>query len=139
MNFSELITSSIKYLSPFDRKHYPDNFQSFEEDAAPFFDDLAGKDPVLVVQQGIDELESRRMALPRSARKETSDAEKRVLALFLAPAARKRKDDAAVQAFLEELHRQWNARYPRNIFHPGDYDTIANGFNSTILGFPVRR
>lgn len=139
MNFQDLIITSRVYLSSFDSDHYPENFRRFEEAAGPLFDALDGKDPALEAKQLIDELEKNRGTLPRSVSREVADMDKRILALFLAPAANRRENDEAAQAFLKSLNSQWNARYPRNTFLCGDYDIIMQGFDSTLFGLPLRK
>ena len=121
MNFAELISASRTYLSCFDYDHYPACFQAFENDAAPLFDALEGG----------------RAELPRKVQKTAAEEEKQVFALFLAPAALRR--GGAAQTFSEALCRQWNTRYPRNTFLAGNYETILKGFDSNLLGLPLRK
>ncbi|MBR1456668.1 MAG: hypothetical protein IJ594_05865 [Oscillospiraceae bacterium] len=137
MSFADLIASSRGYLSRFDYDNYPPCFSAFEADGASLFAALEGADPEQAAAVLIDELERRRGELPRRAQKQQAEEEKRVLALFLSPAALRYGGAAA--DFAGALSRQWNARYPRNTFLPGDYDVIMKGFDSNLLGLPLRK
>ena len=137
INLSNLVIASRGYLSSFDYDHYPENFRLFEEAAAPLYATLSGMDHTAEAVRMIEELEQQRESLPRSARRETADMDKRVLALFLAPAAR--RYGGAAEAFVQVLQEKWNARYPRNTFLAGDYEVIMKGFDSNLLGLPLRK
>lgn len=137
MDLAELISTSRSYLACFDYDHYPACFQAFEEDCAPLLDALEGTDPGSAAAQLIDTLERRRAALPRRVQKTAAEEEKRVLALFLAPAAERLGEAAA--DFVQVLCRQWNVRYPRNTFMAGNYETIMKGFDANLLGLPLRK
>ena len=136
MDFAELISASRSYLTRFDADNYPACFQAFEADAAPLFAALAEQDPESAAAALIDTLERQREALPRRARKLAAEEEKRVLALFFSPAAVRLGGRAA--DFAEVLCRQWNARYPRNLFFVGDYETLLSGFAPKIMGIPIQ-
>ena len=137
MDLAELILSSREYLSCFDYDHYPSCFQRFEADCAPFFETLEAAGAEQAAAALIEELERRRSALPRRDQKRSAEEEKRVLALFLSPAASRRGGPAA--SFADALVRNWSARYPRNAFMRGDYETILKGFDSNLLGLPLRK
>lgn len=137
MDLAELISASRSYLACFDYDHYPACFQSFEADCAPLLAALEGSDPEAVAAQLIDTLERRRAELPHRAQKTAAEEEKRVLALFLAPTAERLGGGAA--DFVQVLCRQWNARYPRNTFLAGNYETIMKGFDANLLGLPLRK
>ena len=98
---------------------------------------MEGSDPEAAAAQLIDTLERRRAELSRRAQKTAAEEEKRVLALFLAPAAERMGSVAA--DFVQVLCRQWNTRYPRNTFLAGNYETIMKGFDANLLGLPLRK
>lgn len=52
---------------------------------------------------------------------------KSVLAIFLTPLSKKLGLKYA-EAFCTELNRQWLARYPKEVWMPGDYETMVAGF-----------
>ncbi len=137
INLSDLVIASREYLSSFDYDHYPENFRHFEAAAAPLYATLSGTDHDAEAARFMEELEQQRESLPRSVRKETADMDKRVIALFLAPAAR--RYGGAADAFVQVLQQKWNARYPRNTFLAGDYEVIMKGFDSNLLGLPLRK
>ena len=137
MDFCALIDQARAALEPFDYDRYTERFPLYERQAAPFF---AALDPAAAEQEAaalIEKLEQRRKALPRRQQRQAAEEEKRALALYLSPAARRHSPQA--EAFAECLCRQWNARYPRNRFLPGDYDRILEGFDANLLGLPLRR
>lgn len=137
MTFAQQISAAREYLSRFDYDNYPLCFQTFEADCAPLFDALADADPEQAAQALLRDLEERRAALPRREQKSAAEEEKRVLALFLSPAALRHGE--AASAFAEALCRLWNARYPRNTFLTGSYETLMKGFDSNLLGLPLRK
>ena len=137
MNFAELITAARSFLPNFDYDRYPACFRQFEADAAPLFDALRGAEPEQTAASLIETLEKNRAAMRPRERKNAAEEEKRVLALFLAPAALRRGGDAA--AFAEALMHSWNARYPRNTFLISGYDAIMKGFDANLLGLPLRK
>ena len=137
MDLAELIISSKAYLSCCDYDHYPSCFQSFEAESKGFFETLKESEIKQTAAALILELERRRSLLPRREQKRAAMDEKLVLALFLAPAAALHGDLA--RSFAESLMREWNARYPRNTFLLGSYETILKGFDAKFLGLPLRK
>lgn len=136
MDFAALIEEARADLSAFDAARYPDRFAAFEARAGACFEALAGRDAKTEAQALLDALEARRAALPRREQKQALTEQKRVLALFLSPAARRYGGEA--EAFIRCLAEQWNARCPREPFTPGDYDAIMQGFEASFLGIPLR-
>ena len=137
MDFAELISASRSYLACFDYDHYPTCFETFEKDCAPLLAALEGADLEDTAARLIDTLDRRRAELPRKAQKLAAEEEKRVLALFLSPAAERLGGTA--ENFAQILCRQWNARYPKNPFLAGSYETIMEGFSFSLLGLPLRK
>ena len=137
MDLAELIIFSKNYLSCFDYDHYPACFQAFEADSKAFFEMLKDPETKHAATALIHELERRRAALPRREQRRGEEEEKQVLALFLAPAAARHSEPA--RSFAEALMREWNARYPRNTFRLGNYETILKGFDANLLGLPLRK
>lgn len=137
MDLAELIISSKRYLSCFDYDRYPSCFQAFAAECGAFFETLEDSGTAQAASALICELERRRAALSRREQKRAAEEEKRVMALFLAPAAARHSECA--RSFAEALMREWNARYPRNTFMLGDYETILKGFDANLLGLPLRK
>ena len=137
MEICSLILAYLPRLAEFSYSGYPPAFSSFEREAAPFFASLHEAEAEQSAARLIEELEAGRSSLSRREGKARAALEKRVLALFLAPAALRFGGPAA--SFAEELSRLWNARYPRNRFYPGDYETIMKGFDANLLGLPLRK
>ena len=137
MDLTERIVLSREYLSCFDYDHYPSCFQAFEAECGPFFETLEAAGPKQAAAGLLEELERRRSALPGREQKRAAEEEKRVLALFLSPAAA-RWGGLAV-TFAEELNRKWNACYPRNTYLVSTYEAIMKGFDSNLLGLPLRK
>ncbi|MBR6207457.1 MAG: hypothetical protein IKQ69_00470 [Oscillospiraceae bacterium] len=137
MDLAERIIVSREYLSCFDYDHYPSCFQAFEAGCVPFFETLEAAGPEQAAVGLMEALERRRAALPGREQKLAAEEEKRVLALFLSPAAA-RWGGLAV-SFAEELNRKWNARYPRNTYLVSTYEAIMKGFDSNLLGLPLRK
>ena len=136
MEFVELISAARSYLTRFDETHYPACFQAFAADCAPLFAAVEDMDPEAAAAGLIDALEKGRAQLPRRAKKRAFEEERRVLALFLAPAASLR--GGAAMAFADTLCRQWNDRYPKSPFFTGTYEAIMKGFAPTTMGIPVQ-
>ena len=137
MTFAEWIAAAQPCLERFDYDNYPPCFEAFERELEPQLAPFAGQDPEQAVPAILAQFESRWASLPRRAQREEQQKDKRVLALFFTPAARRRGGEAA--ALAEALCRQWNARYPRNIYTAGDFDTIMKGFDANLLGLPLRK
>ena len=137
MDLAELIISSKAYLSCFDYDHYPACFQTFEAESKAFFETLKDSEIRQAAVALIRELERRRAVLSRREQKHAEADEKQVLALFLAPAAALHSELA--RSFAEALMLEWNARYPRNTFLLGSYETILKGFDANLLGLPLRK
>ena len=70
----------------------------------------------------------------RSGRSKILFEIKVVLALFLTPLVRKLGLRMA-EPFRETLHKSWKKRYPEEIWTPGDYDEIMEGFRKRKLCF----
>ena len=137
MDICALILSYLPQLTHFNSREYPPAFEDFACKASEFFDSLVPDEMETRVSDVIEGLETRRKALsPRKARNQAEE-EKMALTLFLAPAALQRGGPA--QQFAGELSRQWNARYPRNSFYPGEYAEIMEGFQPRIFGIPLRK
>lgn len=127
MDLITLITDSIPYLSEFDYDHYPDNFDTFKNELSKI--EFTGEDDLL------DKLEKRRDGLSLWKKKSAFEEHKKVLALFLCPALKKiDREDLAMS-----INNEWNERYPKNIFRPGDFETLLKGFDSNLLGLPLRK
>ena len=137
MDISSLVLAYLPRLDEFSYSGYPPAFSAFEKEAVPFFASLHETDAGQRAEQLIEALEAGRKSLRRRESKARAEREKNVLALFLAPAALRFGGPAA--AFAEELSRLWNARYPRNRFYPGEYETIMKGFDANLLGLPLRK
>lgn len=137
MELCDLILATLPALESFSYSGYPPAFAAFEQEAAPFFDSLRAVEVEARAASLITELEKVRGPLGRREAKKRAGKEKQVLALFLAPAAQRYGE--AAQRFAEELSRLWNARYPRNRFYPGSYETIMKGFDANLLGLPLRK
>lgn len=137
MDLAELIVSSEAYLSCFDYDHYPACFQAFEAESSAFFEGLTESGTEQAAAALLRELERRRALLSRREQRRAETDEKQVLALFLAPAAARHSELA--RSFAETLRLAWNARYPRNTFLLGSYETILKGFDANLLGLPLRK
>ena len=137
MELCDLLLSYLPSLELFSYSGYPPAFASFEQEAASFFASLKPEQTEQQAQALIQELENRRSLLGRNEAKKRAEQEKKVLALFLAPAAKRQGETASL--FAEELSRLWNARYPRNRFYTGSYETIMKGFDANLLGLPLRK
>ena len=126
MGFKELIRLAHPYLDRFDRENYPECFEKFEALAADLFTDLP------TAAEALNELSYDYDRYSRREQKELSFNDKRVLALFLTPAALRAGTGAKI--FAQQLCALWNARYPRNRYYVGDYAAIMKGFDSNLLG-----
>lgn len=85
----------------------------------------------------IQELETEMTADPRwkKAGKSTVLFEnKLMLALFLTPLAKKLELQSA-GLFCTELHRQWMLHWPKELWQPGDYQRIVDGYKKKRLCF----
>ena len=137
LDLAGLITDSRGFLERFDYDDYPADLSSFEEKARPFFESLAGRDPEEAARELIDALQEMHSGLKRKMAAEAAREEKKVLALYLGPAARRFGKEAL--PFVETLQQKWNNLYPRNSFIPGDYDAIMKGFDATLIGIKLRK
>lgn len=137
MELCDLILETLPALASFSYSGYPPTFAAFEREVTPFFDSLREHEAESRAAALITELEKTRSSLGRREAKERAGKEKQVLALFLAPAAQRYGE--AAQSFAEALSRLWNARYPRNRFYPGSFETILKGFDANLLGLPLRK
>lgn len=137
MELCELILSALPRLEEFSYSAYPPAFAEFEREAEPFFSSLCAGEAEERAETLIEELARLRSPLGRREARARAEEEKRVLALFLAPAALRFGGEA--QFFAEALSRLWNARYPRNRFYPGSFESIMKGFDANLLGLPLRK
>lgn len=137
MELCDLILETMPALPSFSYSGYPPAFAAFEQEAVPLFAALRAEEAKAQAAALIAALETARSPLGRREARERAKKEKQVLALFLAPAARRHGE--AAQRFAEELSRQWNARYPRNHFYPGSFEAIMKGFDANLLGLPLRK
>lgn len=137
MTFAEWIAAAHPYLERFDYDRYPACFDAFEQELAACLAPFAGQDPAQSVPVILAQFESRWATLTRKAQREEQEKDKRVLALFFTPAAVRRGGEA--EALAEALCCGWIARYPRNPYTVGDFDTIMKGFDANLLGLPLRK
>lgn len=137
MDIIRIIRNAHAYLDQFDYDHYPACFAAFSESAAGFFDALRPGELSARADALIDALEQGREALPRREKRDAAIRDKQVLALLLTPAALQRGGTAA--EFAELLRQRWNERFPRNIYLAGSYEKILAGFDSNLLGLPLRK
>lgn len=137
MTFAELIEGGRKYLGAFDYDHYPDCFVRFEADAGPLFDGLTAENSRELAEALVEALALCRSALPRRAQKDAAYEQKRVLCLFLSPAARRHSE--AALAFAEQVRTLWCREQPRNGYLVGTYEQIMQGFDVNFLGMTLRR
>ncbi len=133
MELAKLILTSRKYLYEFDYDHYPENFEVFEREVGPFFDEAESQS----AKEVSDAIDSEVLALPKREQKKASEEAKRVLALFFTPAALKRGGSA--EEFAKDLCSTWNESHRKNTYNVGNYDTILSGFDSNILGITLRK
>lgn len=137
MDLTKLIIDSRGFLSAFDYDHYPENFEAFFESCRPFFEGLTDKDLQAEANALADSLERAREDLPRRQRQDAADEDKRVIALFLTPAALRFEGDA--KTFADILCGIWNDRYHGNTYKITDYETILKGFDKNFLGITLRK
>lgn len=137
MSFADLIVRTRDDLERFDYDHYPPSFSAFEQAAAPLFAALEAGGVEAAAAGLLEEMELRREGLSRRRRQKALDQDKQVLAIFLTPAARRAGETA--ERFAESLCAQWNLRYPRCRYLPGDYETIMKGFDVNFLGILLRK
>ena len=137
MDISPLIAECLPRLDAFSYSGYPPAFSAFEQEAAPFFAALDGENAQAEAEALIAALEAGRQRLGRRGARARAEREKQVLALFLAPAAKRFGGPA--ELFAAQLSRLWNERYPRNRFFPGSFETILKGFDANLLGLPLRK
>lgn len=137
MTFFELIENARAYLAVFDYDNYPVCFQRFEGDAKPLFDGLGEENSRSLAAALVEELAQRQAALSWGAKRRLADEHKRVLSLFLTPAAQRHSKGAL--AFAEQVRTLWGERYPRNGYLLGTYEQIMKGFDANLLGLPLRK
>ena len=131
----DLILSSHPYLDAFDARHYPENFAAFSEAAGPLLTAITPEDAEPQAQKLLEALARRYEGLSRRERKAARFRDKEILTLFLTPAALALGGTA--EAFAGALNRLWTARYPREPYGMGTYETILRGFDPTLLGIPL--
>lgn len=137
MLLTDLIVSSRPYLAYFDYDNYPRCFNAFSVAFLSLLPSIEETGLERSAQLLLDELADQSTLLSRREQKETAYKDKQVLALFLSPAAVQIGGTAVF--FSEELNRLWNLRYPRNQYYIGDYETIMKGFDTNLLGLPLRK
>ena len=137
MDFIKLLDLAQPWLGCFDYDHYPANFASFEEQAAPFFRTLETASHEETAERLLDQVEARWAQLPRLRRGALAKKDKMVLALFFTPAARRHSGASA--AFAETLRERWNGRFPRFRYLSGEYETIVKGFDTDFFGITLRK
>ncbi len=139
-DLKQLIRSAHPYLEQFDYDHYPEQFASFEASLMLLLreaQDEHAADTAAAAQEVVDAFSEDYSRLPWWQRGVTSSRDKRVLALFLTPAALRAGGYAADLA--EQLRGCWNRRYPREPYLAGEYETIMKGFDANLLGLPLRK
>ena len=132
-----LISSSHRYLDLFDYDNYPSCFAEFERQCVDWFRQCDRLSLPGAEEELLDRFETAWAALPKRKRQAASFQDKQVLALFFSPAAERFSAPAA--AFAEALRTGWNARYPKNRYLAGHYESILKGFDSNLLGLPLRK
>lgn len=137
MDFFALLELARPWLGCFDYDHYIENFARFEREAAPFFDALGGTDGEETVKALLAQTEARWAALPRARRAALAGQDRQVLALFFTPAAERHSE--AAYAFAELLRARWNARFPRERYLAGHYESIVKGFDTDFFGVTLRK
>jgi len=137
MDFFELLDSAQPYLLCFDYDHYPGCFAQFQAGADGFFASLDPGRLDAAAEEILRRAEERWRAAGFWHRSELMRKDRTVLALFLSPAAARHSDTA--RAFADVLEERWNARFPKNRFHAGDYDKIMLGFDKDFMGIKLRK
>lgn len=133
MELAQLIRSAHAYLEPFNYNNYIYHFDLFEKEVEPFFQAEAFPDPDAFFL----ELEKTRNQYSSKKRKTIQYQDKLVLSLFFSPAASRYGKDAF--EFAEQVRQLWNMRYPKESYNPGSFDKIVAGFESNLLGLPLRK
>lgn len=133
----ETVTRYPNHFQKITKKEFPPAFEAYERengDLVRYLDAAAqpgsGAMPRICTEM-LDGLE-RHMAADKRwetkmRRSQVLFETKVVLAIFLCPLVRKLKLESA-EDFCAELHKQWMERYPKEVWYPGDYDTLVAGF-----------
>lgn len=142
------VTRYGDYYKKITRKEFPDAFAVYEAQNADILrrmDDCAAACPEgiaacmqEVCAELLDAIEAHlkenKAWNRKSARERLFFETKVILAIFLTPLAQKLKL-ACAKDFRSELNRQWLARYPKENWTPGDYQTISDGFRKRKFCF----
>ena len=137
--FAKLIRDSYPMLDQFAADRYPDCFQDFERASEPIFHILLAQEDMNLEQAArelVDALDSQRQETPKRKQKTLVDQDKRVLTLFLSPAAGRYSERAKEFALI--LNRVWVDRHPESPYVVGTYEKIMEGFQASFLGIPLK-
>lgn len=142
------VTDYPEYYKKMGKQDYLPAFERYEAENREVFERLSvyamscpqGRDAMVkeVVTDFLNRIEVYMQENPRWESKRRRDEvffeTKVVLALYLTPLARKLKLPVS-EAFRSELHRQWMQRWPKQVWQPGDYETMVNGFRKLKFCF----
>ena len=133
MRLAELVRESHDYLDRFEYDEYTERFPVFRKKFEEIILNNDERDPM----QLIKDLGGKMSGASRREQRDLVYKDKQVLALYLTPAALDIGGEAAI--FAEELCRAWSANYPKEKYSPGTYEVILKGFDSNLLGLPIRK
>lgn len=129
------------YYQKLSKKEFPPAFDAYEADNAALLTQLdqaapsypGGVDALAAAAATamLDALEAHMQTDKRWGNKRRRDEvffeTKVVLAIYFTPLLRKLRLSLA-EPLRTELHSQWMARWPKQVWQPGDYDTLMGGF-----------
>ena len=133
MSLAEFIRNAHTYLDRFEYDDYKELFPVFKAG----LEEILGAAGERNTGKLMADLEQLSAGLARREQKDLLFKDKQVLALYFTPAALEIGGDAAV--FAEELCAEWCERYPKEKYSPGTYDQLLKGFDSNLLGLPIRK
>ncbi len=137
MELLEIIIASHPYLSRFSYDEYPDCLLEFEQKTADFFQSVTENNVDEKIRNIISSFASRYDELPKRERKKAINDDRQILALFLTPGILRR--NPPLTEFAEKLCAEWNSRFPKEKYLVGSFETIMKGFDSNMLGLPLRK
>lgn len=127
-----LFEGEAVYMSQFNSAGYKNAFDKCCETAAPI---LAGiTDNAAAAEELAAEFENEFSSMRRRRAKLTIENRKLFICFYINPVFMKLRPELA-----DELKAAWDRHIPGEQYTVADYETVAGGFNTTILGIPIRK
>ena len=135
---TESVQNAKEYLEGYAYGVYPRTFAAYVERFSPQITrsvQASGSIPQLA-EQILDELAELLKKEGFLRRSRLRGDQKLMLTVYLTPLLLA-SPEVKCQELARTLCARWRERYPKDAYHPADYERIAAGFHRKILGFTI--